>query len=439
MKKLILVPLVVVLAAFICVGSYSSVLSAPKEILLGSTVPLTGMAAGFGQGGAFGLKAAVEDINKLGGIYMKEYRRKLPVKLILLDDQSDPRNSRMLAENLLVEKKVNFLVLPAEWPPQVAAVATAAEKHKTPHLCFSGPFEPNNALRMAGGGWKYTWMSGFGIGASPPRGDFRNKPGYNVVNLWLGFLGEFSGQTNKRVGVFAADDSDGRGWYESFPKALEGSGLEITGIERELGVAPLGSTDFTSVIREWKRNHCEILLGNAPPPWFGTLWRQCRMLGFKPKMVIAERAAMTTTDVASWGGDLALGVCTLVGWIPSIKAPGIGDTTPQSLEQRWKKVSGLPADQFVGWGYSQPQILFDAIERAGTLDKERVNKALAETDVMTIIRRAKFDETQFSWFPLVFGQWFKTDSPHVWDLKIIFSQHDFYPVTAEPLFPIPYK
>lgn len=439
MKKWSLVLWVVVLAGSLFLGSTGSVLSAPKEILLGTPAPLTGMAAGFGQGGVFGLKAAVEDINKLGGVYVKEYGKKLPVKMLILDNQSDPRNARMLAENLLVEKKVNFLVSPALWPPTIAAIATAAEKHQTPYLGFCGPFEPNHALRMAGGGWKQSWLSGFAIGAPPPKGDFRNKPGYTIVDLWMGFLGRFMDQTNKKVGVFAADDADGRGWYESFPKALKGAGFQMIGTDKELGIAPMGSTDFTAAIREWKKNDCEILVGNAPPPWFGTLWRQCRMLGFKPKMVVAERAAMVSTDVASWGGDLALGVTTLLGWVPTIKAPGIGDTTPKSLDQRWRKASNQPSNQFVGWGYSQPQILFNAIERAGTLDKKKVHQTLAKTDMMTIIHRAKYDVTQFSRFPVVFGQWFKVDSPHKWDMKVIFSQHDFYPVSSEPLFPIPYK
>ena len=54
----------------------------PKEIVFGATLSLTGPGAGFGEGGAFGLKAAVEDINKQGGISVKEYNAKLPVKLV---------------------------------------------------------------------------------------------------------------------------------------------------------------------------------------------------------------------------------------------------------------------------------------------------------------------------------------------------------------------
>ncbi len=409
----------------------------PKEIVLGATISLTGPAASFGSGGSFGLKAAVEDINKLGGIYVKEYNAKLPVKLVLLDNESNPIKAGTLAQDLLVKEKANFLVASPQWPHIVAAIATAAERRKTPFVAFAGPFEPNNALREAAGPWKYTWESGFAIGMPPPPGDFRNVPGYTMMDVWMAYLGQVAGRTNKKVGAFASDDPDGRGWYGAFTGAIKEAGFDVIGPDKELGIAPLDTTDFTPMIREWKANNCDILLGNAPAPWFGTMWRQCNTLGYKPKVVIAEKAAMMFTDVTSWGGDLPWGITALIEWLPTIKAKGIGNTTPVSLDKRWKAATGQPTHQLVGSGYCQIQILVDAIERAGTLDKEKVNTAISETDMMTIRHRAKYDKFQFSRMPICFGQWFKVNTPEKWEFKVVFSQHDFYPVQAEPIFPLP--
>jgi hypothetical protein len=160
-------------------------------------------------------------------------------------------------------------------------------------------------------------------------------------------------------------------------------------------------------------------------------------LGYKPKVVIAERAALMYTDVTSWGGDLPWGIACLIQWHPTIKAKGIGNTTPVSLDKRWKAATGQPTYQTVGPGYCQIQILVDAIERAGTLDKEKVNTAIGETDMMTIYHRVKYDKFQFSRMPICYGQWFKVDTPEKWEIKVISSQHDFYPVQAEPIFPVP--
>ncbi len=431
---LIVTVLVLLLAALpACKGGPE----APSEIVLGSTVGLTGSGAGFGQGGAFGLQAAVDDINKLGGVYVKEYDKKLPVRLVILDNESDPVKAGTLAENLMVSEKVNFLVSPPQWPPFIAAMATVAERYTTPFVCFAGPFEPNNALREAAGPWNYTWESGFHIGAPFSPGDFRNAPGYTMMDVWFSFLDKYGGQTNKKVAAFASDDPDGRGWYEAFSGALAAQGFDVLGAKDELGIAPLDTTDFTPMIKQWQDNNCELLVGNAPAPWFGTLWRQCYSQGYKPKVLIAEKAAMIYADVISWGGDLPWGIAALVEWVPTIQAPGIGDTTPISLDARWKAETGLPTHQLVGSGYCQAQILLDAIERAGTLDGDAVNAALAQTDMMTIRGRALYDEFQFSGFPICLGQWFKVDSPEVWDYKVIFSAHDFYPATAEPIFPLP--
>ena len=410
---------------------------APKEIVLGSTMGLTGSAAGFASGGAFGLQAAVDDINKMGGVYVKEYDKKIPLRLVILDNESDPAKAGTLSENLMVSEKSNFLVSPPQWPQMISAMATTAERYKTPLVCFSGPFEPLSALRESAGGWKYTWPSGFHIGAPFPEGDFRNAPGYTMMDVWWGFLDKYGGQTNRKVAAFASDDPDGRGWYGAFTPALKGKGYDILDADKELGIAPEGTTDFTSIIKQWQDNNCELLVGNAPAPWFGTMWRQCQTQGYKPKIVIAEKAAMIYTDVLAWGGDLPWGVTALVEWVPTIKAPGIGDTTPVSLDERWKAASGLPTHQLVGSGYCQVQIIADAIERAGTLDKEAVNAALAQTDMMTIRGRAKYDQTQFSGFPICLGQWFKVDPPALWDFRVIYSSHDFYPATAEPMFPLP--
>jgi branched-chain amino acid transport system substrate-binding protein len=62
--------------------------SAPSEIKIGTYLPITGPMAGFGKYGNWGYKYAVEQVNKDGGIFIKEFNKKLPVKLIILDTES---------------------------------------------------------------------------------------------------------------------------------------------------------------------------------------------------------------------------------------------------------------------------------------------------------------------------------------------------------------
>jgi branched-chain amino acid transport system substrate-binding protein len=442
MRRHFLSLLIVALAsALILGGSAKSVLSEPKEILIGDVLSFTGPYAAFGQG-VFGMEAAIEDINKQGGVYVKEYGKKLPVRLITRDAQSDMNKVAPLAEDLILRKKVNFLGTVLEPPHMRQGGARIAEKYKIPYVTGVGPFESWQGIRGAvKPTWKYTWGYGFAIGTPTAPGDFREgKKGFLMVPTWFGALGEYAEQTNKKVAAFGADDPDGRSWYMAFTGLATKAGYDCYRAKDQFGIFPPGTTDFTSVIREWKKYGAEILWGNAPAPDFGILWRQARTLGFKPKIVFSTRAALFFRDIEAWGGDLPHGVGMELFWDSTIKdGVGIGGTTPKSLEERWFKKTKEPLNQSIGWSYMAAQSLFNAIERAGTLDGPKVNKAMGETDMMTIFGRIMYDkETQFHRFNVQFGQWRKTNKPWKWEAPTVFSFNDNIPATAKLIFPMPY-
>jgi branched-chain amino acid transport system substrate-binding protein len=110
-----------------------------------------------------------------------------------------------------------------------------------------------------------------------------------------------------------------------------------------------------------------------------------------------------------------------------------------SLAQRWTTAKNQPVNPAIGSGYRSVQVLIDAIQRAGSVDADKVNAALATTDLMTIGSRVKFDSSHFNRTPIYFGQWFKTDTAAGWDLKVVFSKHTFVPTQASPIFPVPYQ
>ncbi|UCB50425.1 MAG: ABC transporter substrate-binding protein [Deltaproteobacteria bacterium] len=414
----------------------------PKNILIGATEGFTGPYAAFGQG-VFGTKAAIEDINKQGGVYVKEYGKKIPLRLITRDTQSDMLKVASLAESLIVREKVNFLVEGLCPPHMRQGAATMAQKYKIPHITGVGPFESWQGIKGAvTPAWTYSWAYGFAIGTPPEEGDFRvGKQGYLMVPTWFGALGAYADKTNKKVAAFGADDPDGRNWYMAFTGLAKDAGYDPYRAQDQFGIFPPGTTDFTPIIREWKKYGCEILWGNAPAPDYGILWRQSRTLGFKPKIVFATRAALFHRDVGAWGGDLPHGVGMETFWDSSIKgAVGIGGTTPQSLAERWFKKTGEPLNQAIGWSYMSVQVILDAIQRAGTLDSVKVNEALSETDMNSMYGRIVFDKkTQFHRFNVQFGQWRKTDKPWKWEAPIVFSFNENIPATADMVFPMPYE
>jgi len=416
----------------------------PEKILIGVCAPLTGMHAGFGEGNVWGEEAAVADINKQGGVYVEEYGRKIPIELVIVGNESDPDKAMSLEESLVTRDKVHFLVPPNQPIPLQIPSAIIAERYEIPRVSGGTPMEPWLGVRSeASPAWEHSFTYTFAIATPAPAGSIWDKSGYTIKDTWKAMLDLYGNQTNKKAAVFASDEPDGRGWYAAFPPMLEGWGYDVVGIESNLGLFPVETTDFSSMIQEWKDENVEILWGNCPGPLFGVMWRQARAMGFQPKIVYIGRAALFYEDVNAWGGDLPWGVGTEIWWSPSFDpeaCPGIGDTTPQSLYERWVDDTGRPLNPGIGWGYNGIQILIDAIERAGSLDSDKVCEALSETDLPTIASpRVMFDEQHSARMPLVFGQWYKTDKPWVWECPVVFSKHDFAPATAEPLFPVPYE
>jgi len=79
-QRFLLMPLFMVIAgAIILWGGVTPALSEniPDEIRIGDTVSFTGPYAIFGGLSSFGTKAAIEDINKQGGVYVKNIGKKL--------------------------------------------------------------------------------------------------------------------------------------------------------------------------------------------------------------------------------------------------------------------------------------------------------------------------------------------------------------------------
>src|SRR5262245_31718652 len=106
---------------------------APSEIRVGATVAVTGPASA--EVGHFKkmMELWAETINAQGGVMLKEYGKKLPIKMIVYDDTSKPPDAVRLYEKLVTEDKVHVLLGPYSSPITVAA-STVAETPQIPML-----------------------------------------------------------------------------------------------------------------------------------------------------------------------------------------------------------------------------------------------------------------------------------------------------------------
>ena len=443
MKKFLIIPLAIILVvALIFGGCGKPAEEAPEEIRFGDSACLTGMFSGFARGGTFGFNTAIEDINSLGGVYVEEYGKKLPVTLISYDNESDPIKGATLAEDLILSEDIHMLVQCIGPQTITATISPIADRYEIPYVGLAGPMEPFKTMRATvTPSWPYSWCIAFSIATPYPPGSFWDKPGMTMADMALEWLKVIAPHTNLRAGAFATDDPNGRGWFALFPGILEDAGYTVSGREEELGLFPFGTTDFSAMIGEWIDDDCDVIIGNAPGVDCGVLLRQCRERGFKPKAVWAGQGAIFYENIIAWGGDIPNGACTDRWWYPTFDpnvCVGIAGRTPQSLADYWDEKTGEPLNPGIGLGYAMAQVMFDSVERAGTLDGPTVNRAIGETDLPTMLYHFRFDDEQFAGYPMFLAQWQKTDEPWIWECPIVFTPQPHMGEPVELQFPIPY-
>jgi len=99
-----------------------------------------------------------------------------------------------------------------------------------------------------------------------------------------------------------------------------------------------------------------------------------------------------------------------------------------ALNAKHMEVVGRPADPQVEPAYAVVQILADAIERAGSLDRDAIRDAVAATDLQTVVGEVKFNSDGTSNVSSPILQYQNGSAELVWPLEF---------KTADFLYPAP--
>src|SRR5208283_388427 len=104
----------------------------PQEIVIGSSMSLTGPEGPLGPESEWAYNYAVNLVNSQGGIYLSSLGRALPVKLIVLDDQSDQATSVSNMQQLATVNNVSFFL--GEGVPNANGDIVVAQEYKTIYM-----------------------------------------------------------------------------------------------------------------------------------------------------------------------------------------------------------------------------------------------------------------------------------------------------------------
>jgi len=348
----------------------------PKEIVIGSTLPLTGMLSMMGSEQKWAYEQAAADVNAMGGIYVKQYNKKLPVKLIVADNETDAGKAVAAVERLVKINKVNFLLSDSTLP-LVMPTAVAAEKWKVYYhatICLLPPWLEQ----------KFKWSTDY---------FFDGAQATSVPFQILDTIPE--AEKPKKLALLAEDSTDGRILGPIFKDVGKKYGYEFAYDEP----VAVDSKDYSSQILKLKSKGIDGAILFAGSGDCVTFVRQMKEVGLNLKYLHGYKGTWGTEFWNALGKDaqyiLADGFWSET--YPYPKAKEIGERYYQKFHKR--SVS-------IGLFYAICQTLFKAIEEAGTLDGAKVRQAVLTTDFKgTVMGDIKYNPDGTAVFPLAGFQW----------------------------------
>ncbi len=375
---------IMVVAVVFVFGFQNSAL-AKKSIVIGcplSTAYLYGWAA------ERGVKLAVEEINAKGGVNVGGKKRLFSVEVIDTRDLEPgvPVSEALLAvEKLILDKKSDFLIGGPVRSEAALAAMSLLSKYKKVSIVSTGVLTPKYHAMVAKQYDKFKYA--FRI-----HGQAVHLVGEMFANF--GELKEKYGFNN--LFIIAQDVSHARGAAAVMKKVATKKGWNVTGVE----IYPTGATDFSMGLLKAKKTKSEIINIWMDMPESAILLKQwydmkIPALPFGSTLAAAEQPGF-------WKATKGKGEYTLCNVVNAGNAPS--NATPWTMKfynaytKRWGvEPEGLGASS----SYMAVYVLKGAIERAGSLDSDKVVTELEKTDVMGVYGRLRFDPKSHQVIPAV--------------------------------------
>jgi branched-chain amino acid transport system substrate-binding protein len=333
------------------------------SIVVGMSRPLSGPLAVIGDSAFKPIYDTwVAQVNADGGIYVEEYGKKLPIELIVYDDMSDVGTMTRLTEKLIVEDKVDFL-----WP----ACGTAFIFAQAPIANKYG----------------YVLITAEG-GATTIKEMLPSLP-YVFVTLsfsdWdqLPVLGDLLAEQGAKT-AFIVYIADLHGIEYSGVAGIEfpARGIDIVGIRS----VPPDIKDLSPVIKEAKASEADVFCCFAYPDQIMPATGTSIELAFNPKAWVGGPGVNFGFYHTAFG-PMVEGITGFTMFSPkqSAAAQQLADTL----------YAGQPEDIQDWWGHplywAGLEIWKQAIEKAGTLDQDKIRDIIAGETFETVLGPTWFE------------------------------------------------
>ena len=333
----------------------------PASVKLGGTLAVTGpFAAEWGPVYQQFMREWVRAVNDEGGIMVREVGRRLPVEMVLYDDESSADKAVELYERLAAVDNVLMFFGPATSPITLRA-STVAERLRIPMVTM----EANDRAIFARG-FRYL----FGTLA----------PGVWWTRYYFDLVRQANAEgAGLRTAVFLYEDT---AHTRDVTSGAIAYAREVGLTVADQQVVPFGHSDFAAIIARWRTlNPDLVFLGLWTGPSIAYV-RQARELGLRPRETYVRALAL---PFVQGGGPAVEGVV------------GATYTARRALDARSRKIfERMGRDPYDLPWVANRIVALDVIQRAieatGRLDREAIAQTLRDPafEVPTVIGRFKF-------------------------------------------------
>jgi branched-chain amino acid transport system substrate-binding protein len=341
----------------------------PTSIKIGWAISKTGPYVG---GATITLlnayKLWVKDVNAAGGIMLKSIGKKLPVEVIEYDDRSNSDEMIKALERLINQDKVDFL-----FPPWGTAFSLASApifaRYGYPQILVTATTDraPEFAKRWPNSFWL--------LGTATEMAD-------SAVEVFSKLRSE--GKIGSNVAMIGVADQFGIELSTATRKALEKAKFTLA-YDKSY---PLGSQDMQPILIEAMRTNADVFMAASYPPDTFAIIDQSKVLNYNPKVFFTAVGTAFPLVKQRFGAN-AEGIMGTGGW--NADSPQLKDYLKRHLEE-----NKVEPDRWANpVTYTSLQMLHQAIERVGKIDRAAVIKELQTGTFDTISGKVKLVENRF--------------------------------------------
>ena len=341
-------------------------LAAPKPILVGVSLSLTGDFSADGIAFKQGYQLWAKDINAKGGLLGRQ------VKLDIVNDASSPVQVATNYQKLISVDHVDLV-----FGPFSTGLTKAASK----------------VVNRYG----YAFVEGAGGGPSVFTLGLHNVfdvslPVANNLISFAKWIGSMPAASRPKTAAYATEDDPFTAPQLEVARAI----LEKAGVKTVYNKSyPSETTDYTPIAASIISSKAEIVLLGTLLPDFVALTKQFIQQNYNPKALVAtagpDQGAQFSDAKSGVGPTNTEGIMVPNAWAPNFPFPGNAALMAEYVKTYGGKIADVSSD--VAEGYSVGQVTAQAVTQDGNLNQTKLIAQLHKGTFTSVQGAVKFDST----------------------------------------------